>query len=661
MGVRRGVVFVVSFVALGAAWVQPATAGRDPSAIGTDHRPPPRGSAEPLRTPKGMLPGIDVSHWQDRIDWARVANSGVRFAVMKATDGQHYIDPTFRYNAQHASANGIVVGAYHFADPSRHLSDAVAEADHFVAVVDPQVGDLIPALDIEHTNGLSVAELRAWVKAWLGEVVKRTGVHPMIYTSPYFWQTALGDWQWFSANGYGVLWIAHWRVSSPTVPANDWSGHGWTYWQWTDCVSVPGIANCVDGDRFNDTSLLAGEVARVQVTTSLAGTVTSDTGHISCDGTDGICSALTDPGAAVVLRADPDPDAMFVDWTGACAGQDTQCSVVSIGRVSTKAEFGFPVTAALAGTGSGAVTASRAGIDCGATCAGLAISGSQVTFTATPDSASGFDGWGGACAGTDPSCTVNVTGPTDVTARFDASVPIAADGVGTSFTWGRVAAARAMGSTYLLDRGEGASVSVAFSGGRVTWYSVDGPKGGIASVSVDGTPISSTSTYASSPRFGTGHDLDGFGSGAHVLTIAVSGRRSTRSSGTRVGVDAVRSSGHLRKSPSPVETTWSVVPASAGSDPTVRSDTAGATASLRFHGTGVSFETLLGPDMGCADVFVDGHLLRTFDLSASTAGTATRGVTGLNDEAHTVRVVVTGEHGNHGTGTGVAIAGWTVG
>ena len=62
-----------------------------------------------------------------------------------------------------------------------------------------------------------------------------------------------------------MLWVAHWGVRSPTVPANDWGGHGWTYWQWTDCWHVQGISGCVDGDRYNGTDLVGGEIAQLSV------------------------------------------------------------------------------------------------------------------------------------------------------------------------------------------------------------------------------------------------------------------------------------------------------------------------------------------------------------------------------------------------------------
>ncbi|MEP7059190.1 MAG: GH25 family lysozyme [Actinomycetota bacterium] len=660
VGFRQGVVFAVVSVVVVAAWVQPAGAGRRPAPMGMDRPPTSPTSAVPLRTPSGMVPGIDVSHWQDAINWSRVAGSGIRFAVMKATDGQHYIDPTFSSNTRQATANGIAVGAYHFANASRNLNDAVAEADHFVAVTNPSVGDLVPALDIEQTNGLSVTQLRAWVKAWLAEVVKRTGVHPMIYTSPYFWQSALGDWQWFSANGYHVLWIAHWRVQAPTVPAADWSGHGWTYWQWTDCVSIPGIANCVDGDRFKGADLEAGEIARVQVSTTPGGVVTSDTGHLACSGTDGTCSALTDPGVTLTLRGDPDPDAVLVGWTGACAGQGAVCSLTSTGRVTTKAMFGYPVTVTRSGTGGGSVVAPGDGIDCGTTCSAVANSGSRLTLTATPDSASGFGGWAGACEGTASSCTIDVTAPTEVTARFDASVSIAADGAGTRFAWGRVAADGALGGSYLVENRPDASVSFAFTGGRVTWYSANGPKGGIASVAVDGSAVASTSTYSSSPRFGVGHELGGLAPGSHVLTITVSGSHAPRSTGLRLGVDGLKRGGTLYKSPSPLAARWATAHGVPGAESTLISDTPGAAAWLTFHGTGVTLDTLVGPDMGRAAVSIDGRLVRTFDLSSTSVATATRSITGLSDASHTIRILATGEHGHRGRGTSVAVAGWTV-
>jgi len=72
----------------------------------------------------------------------------------------------------------------------------------------------------------------------------------MIYTSPSFWENSMGDTEIFAQHGYKLLWIANWGVPEPTVPANNWGGYGWTFWQQTDCDSVPGVNGCVDGDVY---------------------------------------------------------------------------------------------------------------------------------------------------------------------------------------------------------------------------------------------------------------------------------------------------------------------------------------------------------------------------------------------------------------------------
>ncbi len=203
-----------------------------------------------------------MSHWQGTIDWAKVAVSGKRFAFIKATEGicptctTYYTDPMYAINRAGANANGIVIGAYDFAQPSTTAGAAVADADFFVNTARPAHGDLLPVLDLEVTNGLSAANLQAWVQAWLAEVYARTGVRAAIYVSPSFWSTCMANSTWFATHGYQVLWIAHWTTaSSPTVPASNWGGNSWAFWQYTSSGTVPGISGRVDLDRFHSSNL----------------------------------------------------------------------------------------------------------------------------------------------------------------------------------------------------------------------------------------------------------------------------------------------------------------------------------------------------------------------------------------------------------------------
>ncbi len=204
--------------------------------------------------------GVDVSHYQGTIDWASVAQSGEKFVFAKATEGGTYNDPYYLTNKNGATAKGLAFGAYHFARPSGSNSkaiktDANAEADHFVSVARVGRGALLPVLDLEVSGGLNTSNLKYWTRTYLDRIQTRLGVKAIIYTGPSFWAYYLGNTTWFAANGYKFVWIAHYGVTSPRVPANNWNGYGWTFWQWTGCGTVPGITGCVDRNYYQGTDL----------------------------------------------------------------------------------------------------------------------------------------------------------------------------------------------------------------------------------------------------------------------------------------------------------------------------------------------------------------------------------------------------------------------
>src|SRR4051794_4941552 len=214
--------------------------------------PPPEPAAP------GTLEGLDVSHWQNTIDWFAVAASGRSFSYIKASEDVDFVDNMYATNRAAANAAGLVIGAYHFATPDSSSGDGRAEADHFVDTAKPASGDLLPVLDLERSGGLSQTALITWVRDWLDRVEERTGVRAVIYCSPNFWKTYMGDTTWFANNGYEVLWVAHWTTASdPTVPGGAWGANGWTFWQYTSSGVVPGIAGRVDLNRFNGSDLKA--------------------------------------------------------------------------------------------------------------------------------------------------------------------------------------------------------------------------------------------------------------------------------------------------------------------------------------------------------------------------------------------------------------------
>jgi hypothetical protein len=140
-------------------------------------------------------------------------------------------------------------------------ASAISQANHFLAVAAPQPAELPPVLDLEVTGKLPQSRLLAWTVAWLDQIYARTGVEPFVYTSPNFWKLNLGN-STAAAIGGTPLWIAHWTsASQPLVPAQNWNGEGWTFWQWTNCLTVPGINHCTDGDRMNGAKPAAVAIA----------------------------------------------------------------------------------------------------------------------------------------------------------------------------------------------------------------------------------------------------------------------------------------------------------------------------------------------------------------------------------------------------------------
>lgn len=142
-----------------AILVPPTEAARGDAHGGPKPKPSPTGSA--------FLEGLDVSQWQGTIDWGRVAAAGKRFAMIRASAGSLTQDTTYSANRTGAEGAGLAVAAYHYANPDSTPNDALNEANWFLQLSTPQSGELIPALDVEVTNGLSVSDMQAWVGTWL--------------------------------------------------------------------------------------------------------------------------------------------------------------------------------------------------------------------------------------------------------------------------------------------------------------------------------------------------------------------------------------------------------------------------------------------------------------------------------------------------------------
>lgn len=172
--------------------------------------------------------GIDISVWQDdnstaqMMDFQKAKAAGARFVFIKASQ-RGSVDQDYVNNWLHAE--GVLPrGAYHFYDWSASYD---IQINLFCQLINNDPGELPPVLDYEMASGAPArATAAAIALKFLKDVQQRTGVTPMMYTSPGYWYsygvTTMTDFARFP------LWIAHYYVAAPTVP-KPWAE--WKFWQ----------------------------------------------------------------------------------------------------------------------------------------------------------------------------------------------------------------------------------------------------------------------------------------------------------------------------------------------------------------------------------------------------------------------------------------------
>lgn len=188
--------------------------------------------------------GIDVSRYQGRIDWEKVAamesdDIRISFAYIKATEGMFLVDRYFKRNWRESREHGILRGAYHYFKPR---INGKTQARLFLQTVKHEAGDLPPVIDIEETSRLSPEKFRERLTACLKAVEEEVGVKPIIYTGLNFYETYL--------EGYFAeypFWIAHYYHSRPRLS----SDLEWRFWQHSDSGRLSGIDHKVDFNVFS--------------------------------------------------------------------------------------------------------------------------------------------------------------------------------------------------------------------------------------------------------------------------------------------------------------------------------------------------------------------------------------------------------------------------
>lgn len=234
------------------------------------------------RIPNVAMRGIDVSHWQEIIDWDKVAGSGVvEFAIINCGHGK--TDATCKRNLEEANRVGLSVGAYVYTVATT-VKEAQEEAYRVLDTIKDYRIDMPVYFDIEDDRVLqtikeenpTLAGQRATyarLAKTFCDIIREAGYTPGVYASNYFWNQYLTDSVF--QNPHWHHWYARW---APSLDYEIYNSNGelksWDIykpeeenyiWQCTDNARVPGIDGGVDINFVIDTGIDNADIFKKRV------------------------------------------------------------------------------------------------------------------------------------------------------------------------------------------------------------------------------------------------------------------------------------------------------------------------------------------------------------------------------------------------------------
>jgi len=181
---------------------------------------------------------IDLSHWNETVDFQRVKQAGICAALLNAGEGLTINDPTFEARAAEARAANLDVGAYFFGLPAE---DATKQAEHFLTVLEPVRAHLTLRTALDFETVPAGAGAFDWIVTFNHVVEREMRRFPLFYSYTSYIQDLhlprpVGSGLWLSAFGpndgadHGSIaptpwrkWLAHQYASTATV--HGVSGH----------------------------------------------------------------------------------------------------------------------------------------------------------------------------------------------------------------------------------------------------------------------------------------------------------------------------------------------------------------------------------------------------------------------------------------------------
>ena len=186
--------------------------------------------------------GIDVSAWQDEVNYKKVKDAGVEFVMIRIGYGhtsknEIVIDKRFKENIKNAKEAGLLVGLYFYS--YANTIDKVKEQTKWInETLNGEKLDLPIAFDWEdwsdfNSYNMSLTDINLIAKTFITELEKY-GYEGMLYSSKYYLEKVWGINKYYT-------WLAHY------IDKTNYTGK-YAIWQLSSRGKVDGINGDVDLD-----------------------------------------------------------------------------------------------------------------------------------------------------------------------------------------------------------------------------------------------------------------------------------------------------------------------------------------------------------------------------------------------------------------------------
>ncbi len=189
--------------------------------------------------------GIDVSHWQNNIDFDSLKKSqSIDFMIIRAGQSTTIKDSKFERNYTEAKKYGIPLGVYLYAT-AQNIDEARAEANHLVDLLKGKSFELPVYYDVEAQENVDINTITAMCNEFC-RILKLAGYKTGIYASKYYYMYKILPSKLPSDCS---IWVASYGKDDGCIPKDSYKYNGkWDIWQFTSTGKIAGISGNVDYD-----------------------------------------------------------------------------------------------------------------------------------------------------------------------------------------------------------------------------------------------------------------------------------------------------------------------------------------------------------------------------------------------------------------------------